>query len=175
MAADPILAMANNLLDCLEGQFPTPGSMEFCLRAGEEISEDVDPFTNEDLCCTGLGWVRVGSAFPSSNFPEPDGALKRHGCFPTGWAQELEVGILRCYVPGGQATIPTCAQHNTASINDSLDVNRIKCAISCWVETLPKGRLYSIAGITVSGPRTNCISRIGSVLVASPGCCDIDV
>jgi hypothetical protein len=173
MAVDPVLTMANSLLACLEQKFAgitgPPG--DFCLRAGEQVSEDIDPFTNEDLCCSGLGWVRIGGTFPSSNFLEPDGALKRHGCLPTGWAQELEVGVLRCYTPGADARIPTCAEHTTAATNYASDMMVIKNAICCWVETLPKGRLYAIQSIVPSGPRSNCIQTVGSIIVHAPKCC----
>jgi hypothetical protein len=165
--------MANSLLACLNEQYTgIPGRPEnFCLRGGEAISEDIDPMTNRDLCCEGLGWVRMGGTFPSSSFPEPDAALKRGGCLPLGWAQELEVGVLRCYVPGGDPMMATCAQHTTVAEFYADDMDRIKNAICHWVDTLPKGRLFQVVSIVPVGPHGNCIQTVGSLLVAAPKCC----
>lgn len=168
------LSLAQSLLQCLEDQYPAqgvpPGS--FCLRAGEQVSEDIDPFNNNDLCCTGLGWVRLGATIPSSNFPEPDTVIKQNGCWPVAWATELEIGLLRCYVPGTTASIPTCPQHTQAAINYATDVCTIMKALECWGNRLPRGKLYQIQGIGPSGPRTNCIMTVGTVLVQSKKCCE---
>lgn len=176
MSVFPGLSLAEQLLECLEGQYPAQGTPpgSFCLRAGEagSVSEDLDPFTNEDLCCTGLGWVRLGATFPSSNFPEPDVVLKRGACWPTGWATELEVGLLRCYVPGTTASIPTCPQHTQAAVNYATDVCTIMQALKCFGDGLPPGKLYQIQGVGPSGPRTNCIMTVGSVLVSTKKCCE---
>lgn len=172
---DPIFDKATALLACLEEQYPGQGTppANFCLRAGENatVVEDLDPFTQEDLCCQGLGWVRMGLSVPSSNFPEPDTALKKHSCLPVGWATELEVGILRCYVPGVQPGMATCPQHTQAATNYATDMRTIKQAICCWVKTLPKGALYEIIGIGPSGPRTNCIMTVGQLVVRTARCC----
>lgn len=175
--ADPVWTMANLLLDCLEKQFttaidglPTPG--EFCLIAGEAISEDIDPLLGFDRCCDGLGWVRVGNTYPSSNFPQPDPVTVK--CFPTSWAQELEIGLLGCYAGGGDPGMPSCPTHTSNSIADMARLWAIKKAICCWGEELNKlsrGRLWTTTSIEVSGPRSTCISRVGNILVAVPKCC----
>jgi hypothetical protein len=173
MSVNPALTMANSLLACLEAEFVGVSGKpkNFALRAGEAISEDIDPIVGRDLCCEGLGWVRMGSTYPSSNFPEPDAALKRNGCLPTGWAQELEVGILRCYVPGGMPEMATPAQHTTAATNYAEDMVRLKNAICCWEKTLPKGRLYQVISISPVGPHSNCIQTTGLIQVHVPRCC----
>lgn len=175
MAVDPLLALATNLLTCLEEQYPAQGTPpgDFCLRAGEDgsIVEDIDPWTGEDLCCTGLGFVRLGRSYPSSNFPEPDSVLKKGSCYPVSWASELQMGLLRCYVPGGGDAPATCPQHTQSATNYATDLYTLKCAINCWVERfLPKGRLFQITDIGPSGPRVNCIQTIANILVQTPDC-----
>jgi hypothetical protein len=173
VAVNPALKWANALLTCLETQFAgVSGRPEnFCLRAGEQISEDIDPIVNKDLCCEGLGWVRIGGKYPSSNFPEPDGALKRNGCLPTGWAQELEIGVLRCYLPNSMPEMASCAQHTVAAEYAADDAARIECAIACWEKLLPKGRLFQVVGIVPVGPHGNCIQTVGTLQLAVPKCC----
>jgi hypothetical protein len=176
-AEDPVWIVSNLLLDCLQAQFTTGDPdlatpVNFCWRSGEEISEDIDPWTGADLCCEGLGWVRVGNTFPSSNFPNPDEVSVK--CLPTGWAQVFEVGLLGCYVPGGQEHMPTCAQHTTASVQDMARLRILKQALCCFDATdwiTKRGRLWTIQSIEVSGPRSNCISRVATILVNIPKCC----
>lgn len=172
---DPVYRAASTLLDCLNDQFPdselsTPGN--FCFRAGEEISEDIDPITGEDLCCEGLGWVRVGDTFPSSNFPEPDPITIK--CFPVGWGQILEVGLLGCYKPGGTPAMADCAQHTEQGVLDMARLRVIKNALCCFGNSdfiKKRGRLWTVTSIAVSGPRGNCISRVAQIVVQIPKCC----
>jgi|SRR5690349_4176867 len=177
MAVSSLLRLGIGLLDCLESQYPAQGDApsNFCLRAGESatVVEDLDPFTNEDTCCSGLGWVRLGGTYPSSNFPDPDAEAKRGSCFPVQWAGELEIGILRCYVPGTSPAIPTCPQHTQAAVNYATDLCTIMQAIDCFINTyMSKGGLFQIQGVGPSGPRTNCIMTVGSILVATKKCCE---
>lgn len=175
---NPAYRMASLLYDCLQEQFaegivdyPTPGN--FCLRANEApITDDLDPVTGEDLCCEGLGWVRIGNTFPSSNFPEPDNETRP--CFPVSWALELEAGLLRCYVPAGQEHMATCAQHTDNAIADSLALRILQETACCFGRALERahpGRLWFVQSIVVNGPRGNCIDRTMTILVQSPRCC----
>jgi hypothetical protein len=171
--------MGSLLLDCLNRQFlvenpelPTPG--QFCFRAGEQMSEDIDPVNGEDLCCTGLGWVRIGNAYPSSNFPAPDPVTAK--CLPTGWAQEYEVGLLGCYTPGGDPAMAPCEEHTTQAVQDYERIMVLKATACCFGEELKKdpklaGRLWTVQGINVSGPRSNCLSRVMTLLVQIGKCC----
>lgn len=169
MTDTQLVPIAQSLLDCLRTQAllnPNPPS-SFCLRAGEEVTEDIDPVT--DLCCEGLGWVRLGDTFPSSNFPEPDQVTVK--CLPVAWAQTLEVGIMRCYPGSTQVAMPTCDNHTSALINDANDVDAIKKALCCWGPTLRKGALWTVQSIVVNGPRGGCISRVATLLVQIGKCC----
>jgi hypothetical protein len=177
MAVAPVLGLAQSLLQCLEDQYPAQGAPpgSFCLRAGEPatVVEDLDPFSGEDMCCKGLGWVRLGGSVPSSNFSTADTEGKTGSCWPIAWATELEIGILRCYVPGATgATIPTCPQHTQAAVNYATDMCTIMQALQCFTDGLPKGKLWQIQGVGPSGPRTNCIMTVGSILVSTKKCCE---
>lgn len=172
--------MANLLLDCLRLQFAvpdpdlaTPG--DFCLIPGEQITEDIDPINGEDICCLGRGWVRIGDEYPSSNFPTADTVVKSP-CFPLAYAVELEIGLLGCYMPGGEPHMASCAQLTDIAAADATRIQKIKSALCCFGEQLqnnPKtrGRLWTQTSIVVQGPRGNCISRVGTILVQVPKCC----
>lgn len=176
--ADVELDMGNLLLDCLQEQFllPISGLADipdnmFCLIPGTEIAEDVDPVTMVDDCCTGLGWVRIGDTYPSSNFPEPDETSVK--CFPVAWAQTYEVGVLGCY---DSSTYHDCAAKNDYAIADAQRIKVLKQAACCFgraLESNPRtrGRLWVVNSIAVQGPRGNCISRVMSITVQLPKCC----
>ena len=175
---NPNFRWASVLLDCLQGVFvngvvdyATPAN--FCMRANEApITDDLDPITGEDLCCDGLGWVRIGNTYPSSTFPEPD--TDGIHCFPTGWALELEVGLLRCYVPAGQEHMATCEQHTDNAIADAMAIRilpEVACCFGREFERQRPGRPWFVQGITVNGPRGNCIDRTMNILISTPKCC----
>lgn len=165
--------MANLLLDCLQEQFDYPGlptPANFCLIPGTEIAEDVDPLTGQDLCCDGLGWVRIGEAYPSSDFPTPDQLSNK--CFPVQWAQRYEVGILGCYPSESSAL--SCKAKNELAVEDALRIKVLKLAFCCFGQNKTiqqRGRLWTVESISVQGPRGGCISRVASVLVQVPRCC----
>lgn len=180
MVEDSTFRMASLLLDCLNEQFtvdppptlPTPG--QFCLVAGEQMSEDIDPITNQDLCCIGRGWVRIGDTYPSSSFPAPDPVTK--ACLPTGWAQAFEVGLLGCYAPGGDPAMATCEEHTEQAVFDYERIMVLKGVACCFGKALnddprTRGRLWTVTGISVQGPRSNCISRVLSLVVSIGKCC----
>lgn len=174
--ADKELDIANLLLDCLQQQFllPIDGLDEpgdFCLIPGTEIAEDIDPLTGVDLCCSGLGWVRINDAYPSSDFPAADPLSNK--CFPVGWAQRYEVGLLGCY-PTDHAL--SCAEKNVLAIADAQRLKVLKQVFCCFGDALnadrrTKGKLWTIESIGVQGPRGGCISRVASVVVQLPRCC----
>lgn len=174
--ADVELDMANLLLDCLQQQFllpidglPEPGN--FCLIPGTEIAEDVDPLNGTDLCCEGLGWVRINDAYPSSDFPAADPITTK--CFPVGWAQRYEVGLLGCY---DSSHALSCTEKTALAIADAQRLKVLKQVFCCFGNALKEnrrtaGRLWTIESISVQGPRGGCISRVASVVVQLPKCC----
>lgn len=175
--ADVELDMANLLLDCLQEQFsiPPPDLLtpaNFCLIPGTEIAEDVDPLIGTDLCCDGLGWVRIADGYPSSDFPAPDQLGNK--CWPVAWAQRYEIGLLGCYP--SEASALSCAQKNVLAITDAQRIKVLKQAFCCFQDRLnadkkTKGRLWVVEGIGVQGPRGGCISRVASIVVSLPKCC----
>ncbi len=172
---DRVVVYANQLLECLESEFNLqpaavrPSSYEHV--AGTLFVEDIDPFFGADKCCAGTGWVRLGSTFPSRNFPEPD-VFESGDCDPQGWAQLLDVGVARCYPGYGNPAGPTSADHAAAYAQDALDLRVIKKAICCWAAAMiPKRNSYQITDISVTGAGGVCISRIASLAVSVGRCC----
>src|SRR5678815_883248 len=91
---DLVLPTAQTLLQCLCAALATKPNppAECCLRIGTDVSQEVLPI---DLCCSGFGYVRIGSMFPSGqSFPDPDSTDQ--GCVGDRWAVELEMGVFRC-------------------------------------------------------------------------------
>lgn len=166
-------------MDCLQSQFVTDISglktpENFCLQAGEQISEDIDPMVGTDLCCEGLGWVRIGNTYPSSNFPTPDPVTTK--CLPLGWAQEFEVGLLGCYHPGGDPSMASCTEHTEQAVADAARLEVLRNVACCFdaatqQDSKTRGRLWTVQGIAISGPRGNCISRVMTILYGIGKCC----
>jgi len=169
-----LLPMTNALLACLAAELalnPDPPA-EVCLRAGDLVIHDVNAASSVDkVCCPGLAYVRIGSMFPSSNFPDPDAQPgKSNGCFPVSWAVELVMGVVRC-IPGmGDAAGPTCADWTLAATHDANDLDAMRKALCCWGPGLPRNRLWLAQTSTVE-LTADCIERQLSVLVSVPKCC----
>lgn len=174
MADTVILPMANDLLACLAAQLalnPDPPA-DACLRAGDQVLQDVDAGTGIDkVCCPGLAYVRIGNMFPSSNFPEPDSQpVKGNGCFPVGWVVELVMGVVRC-IPGmGTTAGPTCADWTSVATHDANDLDAMRKALCCWGPTLPRTRLW-LAQVSTVEMSADCIERQLPLLVTVPKCC----
>lgn len=171
---DRVKQYADQLLVCLEQEFNLqpeevrPGNYEHV--AGTIFIEDMDPFSGEDKCCEGTGWVRVGDTFPSRDFPEPD-VFEAGSCDPQGWAQLIDVGVARCVPGSGDPEGPTEADWLAARNQDLLDLMVIKKAICCWAkQMIPKGNLYQVTGIAVTPLSGTCISRIASIAVSVGPC-----
>lgn len=166
---------SNNLLQCLRDQYNLlPAAVRpanYDKIAGISFIEDIDPTFGEDKCCAGTGWVRVGDAYPTQDFPEPIQLIRADSCAPPAWALSLEVGVARCYPGYNELSGPTAAQHEAARALDLLDLQTIEKAICCWGKTLrPRGTLYQVVGIAVAGPAGVCISRAASILVQTGKC-----
>lgn len=174
MTDTQILPQANALLACLTAQLalnPDPPA-ESCLRAGDLVIHDVDGQTSVDkVCCPGLAYVRIGTKFPSSNFPNPDSeAVKRNNCMPTSFAVELVMGVVRC-VPGlGTIEGPDCADWTLAATHDANDLDAMGKALCCWSDQLAPGKLW-LAGTSTVAMTADCIERQWPVLMAVGKCC----
>jgi hypothetical protein len=172
-----ILPLANALLTCLDAAAsanPDPPA-QFCLRAGNLVIHDIDAQSSLDkVCCPGLGYVRIGRVYPSSqDFPAPD--TRSEKCLSLARALELTVGIVRC-IPGmGTPEGPTCADWTSVATHDADDIQALFAALCCWVDTpefksRPRGRPYSIGESNVI-QEGDCIERFVTVLVQIPKCC----
>jgi hypothetical protein len=171
---DRVDQYATQLLDCLEEQFlllPAGVRPNFYEKvAGTIFIEDMDPFSSDDKCCQGTGWVRVGDTYPSRSFPEPD-PFDSGNCDPQGWAQAIDLGVARCYPGSGDVEGPSVAEHEAAVAQDLLDLRTLKKAICCWAKiVVPKHMPYQITSISVTPLSGTCISRIASLIVAVGRC-----
>jgi hypothetical protein len=93
---DPIgMPVAQELLACFTEQLSQladpPKYVQ--LRLGQETGPLIGP--NIDECCSGLGWVRISSIYPSwDSFPGPDNTWLP--CGPLAYAVVLEMGVAFC-------------------------------------------------------------------------------
>lgn len=169
-----ITTIANQLLTCWCDQLelnPAPPA-ECCLLTGDLTIHDINAQNGLDkTCCPGFAYVRLGSMFPSSNFPAPDTEPgKGNGCFPVSWAVELTMGIVRC-VPGmGQPSGPDCVDWTLAAQHDANDMDAMRKALCCWQPQLSRGRLW-LAGASTVTLSADCVERQMPVLVQIPKCC----
>lgn len=124
---------AQQLLSCfdtaLQEEASPPG--EICLRVGQV------PYSvglSEDLCCTGLAWVRVVSITPSIRFPQPD--LTPNDCQRSSWAVEFEMGAVRCMPFGDENAGPTCDQWTATFLQVDEDAAAMRRALCCLYDLI---------------------------------------
>lgn len=169
-----VLPKAMELLNCLAMElllYPNPPA-NVCLRTSDIVIHDVDGNTSIDkVCCPGLAYVRIGSKYPSSNFPAPDGeAVKRNNCLPNSYAVELIMGMTRCLPGMGTVAGPTCEDWTQAAITDANDLDAMTRALCCFAEGLRPGQLW-LAGTSTATMTADCIERQWPVLVSVGRCC----
>lgn len=140
MADTLILPMAERLLECLcaaliEHHEAADRPENCCIRVGESVSADASAY--EDLCCSGLAWVRIDSIFASNDeFPNPDTQVPITGCGVSAWGVVLEMGVLRCAPTGDINTIPTCNDWTALAVNVANDARAMRDAICCLTAQL---------------------------------------
>lgn len=175
MADSTILPLAQVLLACLETElalnpFP-PASV--CLRAGNLVIHDVDAEVSADkVCCPGLGYVRIGTVYPSTDFPQPD--VRNDKCLSLARAVELTAGVVRC-VPGmGTPAGPDCVDWAAAATRDANDIDALFKAVCCFTGSpefrLMRGRRWVVQSSTVE-QTADCIERMLVVTVEVRKCC----
>lgn len=175
MADTIILPLANSLLACLIEQLalnPDPPA-NACLRAGQLVIHDVDAGASTDtVCCPGLAYVRIGTVFPSTDFPTPD--PRNDKCLSLARALELTAGVVRCVPNMGSTHGPDCTDWTTAATHDANDIDALFKAICCWTDTEPfravRGRRWAVQQSTVD-QSADCIERMLTVLVDIRKCC----
>jgi hypothetical protein len=108
---------------------------ECCYRVGEAVSADASEY--EDLCCSGLAWVRIDDIFSTSDdFPAPDTSVVITGCGPLAWGVVLEMGVLRCAPTGDISTVPTCEEWTAMQEAIFLDQAAMREAMCCLIGQL---------------------------------------
>lgn len=113
---------------------------ETCYRVGELASMDASVF--EDLCCSGLAWLRVADIFSSStDFPTPDTLTVWNGCGPMAWGVVMELGVMRCAPTGDIDTIPTCEQWTDLQVNVMKDAKAMRQAFCCLFAQFDPGSI----------------------------------
>jgi hypothetical protein len=163
--ADEALTVAKLLLECLCKKLAVrenPPKL-CCLRFGTDVTQDVIP---EDICCEGLGYVRIGDMFASSDsFPEPDTATNCQGAM---LALELEMGVLRCGDPTDcDAWDSGTAQH----ISDRMAMFEALC---CFKDGLESNALYLNTLVGQGSPlpiEGNCNGATQIITVQIHGAC----
>lgn len=175
MADTTLLPLAQALLDCLVTELalnPDPPA-NACLRAGNAVIHDVDAGLSVDkVCCPGLAYVRIGTVYPSTDFPQPD--VRNDKCLSLARAAEFTAGVVRC-VPGmGSTAGPTCADWTSAATHDANDTDALFKAICCFTGTpefkVVRGRRWAVQQSTVE-QQADCIERMLTVLVDVRKCC----
>jgi hypothetical protein len=165
MADDEVMVVANLLLDCLCQKLATRANPPklCCLRFGTDVTQDVTP---DDVCCDGLGYVRIGDMFPAGqNFPEPDIIDNCQGAM---WAVEFEMGVLRCGDPGA------CEEWTGAAGQHMSDRWAMVEALCCFKTQLETNNLYlaTFVGQGATLPiEGNCSGGTQLVTVQVHGAC----
>lgn len=175
MADTIMMPLAQALLDCLCDQLalnPDPPA-ECCLRAGDFVIADIDGETGADkVCCPGLAYVRIGTAYNSTAFPAPD--TRNEGCRSLARVVELTMGTVRC-VPGmGDPAGPGCTDWTGVATHDANDLDAMYKALCCFADTTEYKRIKQrpfaaqVSSVVMQG---GCIERVLPVLVQIPKCC----
>lgn len=134
--AEQLLACFCNALEEQHGSTYMPAGsrpQECCFRSGEIVSADASVY--QDLCCSGLAWVRVADIFASADdFPAPDTTIPITGCGPQAWGVVFELGVLRCAPTGDEYTVPSCDDWTLFQQYLFLDQAAMRQAMCCLIE-----------------------------------------
>lgn len=166
--------LAGQLLDCFVQELAKVQKppAEVQLRPG--ISATAWVSANHNECCSGLGWVRVDSIFPSSDvFPAQDEVPQPKGT--SSWAVTLELGVFRCAPAPDENSVPLGAEWDSvvqAMMDDAAAMRRAICCL----ETELHGRQRVLPGqwqpLDVQG---GCAGGFMTVTVRVPACDCADV
>lgn len=129
------------------------------LRSGAAIALDISQNQNE--CCDGLAWVRIGDEFPSVVFPEQD--LTAANCGYGVWVVELEMGIARCAPVGDINNTPTYEEHYALAQLLEEDAAAMRRAYCCF--TTDRLTVQALGRLAKFGPEGGCVGTIATVTV----------
>lgn len=115
--------------------------------------------------CGGQAWVRLTSAFPSSDFPNP--RAEAFNCF-VPLVFEVEVGIVRCK-PVGTASgmrgyVPPSLEQQVAAVRlQTADMAAILRAVNCCFANGDFN--YSVGQYTPVTPEADCVGGAFTVTI----------
>lgn len=157
------------------GLMPSHGTMpsEVCYRVGELASMDASLY--QDLCCSGLAWVRVADIFSSTDdFPTPDTLNVWTGCGPMAWGVVFELGVMRCAPTGDIATIPDCEDWTSLQYNVMKDAKAMRQAFCCMFRQLDPSSMAvgSWAPLPTTGGCAGGTWQVTIQVINSESCCE---
>jgi len=172
----PVLIKA---LACLQAQAPSwPNAPAlFRLQSGNAFVASADSAFDE--CCAGVAWVRMGTAYPTDDFPIQKTTVGDGT--ETDWAVQLEFGVQRCIPTQGDdgmmGSVVTTAQHFAAVQQEQDDAHMIRTTACCLRDgyLYPNGQKMGNSGmiIGVQTPLENqgpCGGIMIIVTVRVPAC-----
>lgn len=167
--------MAQAFLDCLTTELALniDPPANACLQVANQVIHDVDAQLSLDkVCCPGLNYVRIGSVYPSTDFPAPD--VRNDKCLSLSRAVEFTAGVIRC-IPGmGSPAGPTCTDWELAALHDANDIDALFKAVCCFTESAEfrqmRGRRWAVQSSTVN-QTADCVERILVLTVEVRKCC----
>jgi hypothetical protein len=149
-----INGLSNKLLACFCAALAAnPSPPVYCaLRGGEEVAQDLGARVGDE-CCEGLGYVKVASIYPATNFPEQD--TFSYECV-RAWAVEFELGVFRC-APGQVGSLVPAAAWLATAQQLMHDAQAMRQAICCLIDQLPPGTGQLPGAWVPLGPQGGCI------------------
>ena len=131
----PVLVKA---LACLQAQAPIwPNAPAlFQVRPGNAFVASAD--SAHDECCAGIAWVRMGTMWPTENFPIQK--VDVGNSEETDWAVQIEFGIQRCIPTQGDdgvyGSVVTSVQWAAAVEQETDDAHMLRKAACCLRDTI---------------------------------------
>jgi len=145
------------LIECLCTEMVASGLGPLCLCSplpGSQVALDYG--------AEGMAWVRVVGAWPSSTFPNQDGA--RGGSCTAALAVQLEVGAARCAPALGEdGELPTLSQQFEVTRLQLADMAAMRRAVQCCAAGI--GYRLQLGSYTPGGPQGGVVWGSWSVWV----------
>lgn len=167
--SDPlVMPLAEQLLECFVTELAKVEQPPAAVHLRPGISPVAWVSQHENECCSGLGWIRVDSFFPSSDvFPTQDDTPPPKGT--AAWAIVLELGVFRCAPSPDEDDIPSAAQWADVVQTVMDDAAAMRRAICCLTDQ--HGRQRVLPGqwvpLDVQG---GCAGGYMTVTVKGPAC-----
>lgn len=165
------IVLAQELLACLEAELlagpnPPPAN-RIMLRAGAEVTPLLG--TQDDECCTGLGWVRIVRTEPVRTV----GDVSNISCYTQERNLVLEMGVARCAPSAPVSSVPTEEQWAVAALQLDADHGAMEAALCCAFADLEGSAAEEVAvgAYEPFGVDGNCIGGTLTVTLRYTACC----